>query len=268
MYCPLVISVHAFFSIIMITFLLDITIKTKHQNQFTMNIPSLASMLIYNNSTSSMSLVCNLSHNIISSIDFSNNFLSLNNHRILFLQTLLRNFYYPLSLTLSWSQSTSLLSRQSLFLSMTPSCLFTLYVFSKHSIPSHVISNKSSEFVSNFFHSLDTSLDMQLHFTLGYHPEGDGQTKYINQTLKQYLHLYCNYQQDNQSKLLSLVNFAYNNAPSTATGVFSLFTNKEYHLNIVMCYSMRVWTDFGLGLGLGPQIIISLQRTQGQEIGT
>ena len=28
------------------------------------------------------------------------------------------------------------------------------------------------------------------------------------------------------------------------------------------CYSMRVWTDFGLGLGLGPQVIISLQQTK------
>ena len=29
--------------------------------------------------------------------------------------------------------------------------LFILHVFSKHSIPSHVISNRDSEFVSNFF---------------------------------------------------------------------------------------------------------------------
>ena len=29
------------------------------------------------------------------------------------------------------------------------------------------------------------------------------------------------------------------------------------------CYGTRVWTDFGLGLGLGPYIIISLQRTKG-----
>ena len=34
---------------------------------------------------------------------------------------------------------------------------------------------------------------MQLHFTLGYHPEDDGQTECTNQTLKQYLHVYCNY---------------------------------------------------------------------------
>jgi len=62
--------------------------------------------------------------------------------------------------------------------------LFILHVFSKHSIPSHVTSDRGSEFVSNFFRSLGTALNMQLHFTSGYHPKGDGQTKCINQTLK------------------------------------------------------------------------------------
>jgi len=38
---------------------------------------------------------------------------------------------------------------------------------------------------------------MWLYFTLGYYPEGDGQTGYKNQTLEQYLYVYCNYQQDN-----------------------------------------------------------------------
>ena len=56
----------------------------------------------------------------------------------------------------------------------------------------------------------------------------------MNQTLEQYLHVYCNYQQDNWSKLLSLVKFAYNNAPSTTTGVSSFFTNKRYHPNITV----------------------------------
>jgi len=54
---------------------------------------------------------------------------------------------------------------------------------------------------------------MKLHFTLGYHPEGDGQTKQVNQTLEQYLRAYCTYQQDNWSKLLLLAEFTYNNAP-------------------------------------------------------
>ena len=54
---------------------------------------------------------------------------------------------------------------------------------------------------------------MRLHFTLGYHPEGNGQTERMNQTLEQYLRVYSNYQQDNWSDLLPLAEFAYNNAP-------------------------------------------------------
>jgi len=75
---------------------------------------------------------------------------------------------------------------------------------------------------------------MWLHFTSGYHPEGDKQTEHTNQTLEQYLHVYCNYQQDNWSKLLLLAEFAYNNAPSTNTGVFPFFANKGYYLNITV----------------------------------
>ena len=66
-------------------------------------------------------------------------------------------------------------------------------MFFKHSIPSHVTSDRGLEFVSNFFQSLSTTLNMRLHFTSGYHPEGDGQTEHMNQTLEQYLHVYCNY---------------------------------------------------------------------------
>ena len=75
---------------------------------------------------------------------------------------------------------------------------------------------------------------MQLHFTSGYHPEGDRQTKCMDQTLEQYLHIYCNYQQDNWSKLLPLVKFTYNNTLSAITSVSPFFANKRYHLNITI----------------------------------
>jgi hypothetical protein len=110
--------------------------------------------------------------------------------------------------------------------------LFVIHVFSKHGVPSHVTSDRGSEFVSRFFRSLGTALDMKLHFTSGYHPEGDGQTERVNQTLEQYLRIYCNYQQDNWSDLLPLAEFAYNNAPSVTTGVSPFFANKGYHPNI------------------------------------
>ena len=70
---------------------------------------------------------------------------------------------------------------------------------------------------------------MCLHFTSGFHPEGNGQMEHVNQTLEQYLRVYCNYQQDNWSDLLPLAEFAYNNAPLEMTGVSPFYANKGYH---------------------------------------
>ena len=78
---------------------------------------------------------------------------------------------------------------------------------------------------------------MKLHFILGYHPEGDRQTS--NQSLKQYLRVYCNYQQDNWDDLLPLAEFSYNNTPSATTRVSLFFANKGYQdtTQISLCTS-------------------------------
>src|SRR3979490_535470 len=110
--------------------------------------------------------------------------------------------------------------------------LFMLHVFSKHGVPSHITSDRGSEFMSIFFQSLRKALDMKLHFTSGYHLEGDRQTECMNQTLKQYLRVYCNYQQNNWSDLLPIAEFAYNNTPNAMTGISPFFANKGYHPNI------------------------------------
>ena len=133
------------------------------------------------------------------------------------------------------------LSKQAVFISTTDECdakelarLFLINVFSKHGIPTHITSDRGSEFTSHFFRSLGTLLDIRLHFTSGYHPEGDGQTERVNQTLEQYIRIYCNYQQDNWSELLPLAEFAYNNAPSVTTGISPFFANKGYNPNIAV----------------------------------
>src|SRR5258708_22826022 len=70
---------------------------------------------------------------------------------------------------------------------------------------------------------------MRLHFTSGYHLEGDGQTECANQVLEQYLRTYMNYQQDDWATLLPMAEFAYNNAMNMTTGVSPFFANKGYH---------------------------------------
>jgi len=106
---------------------------------------------------------------------------------------------------------------------------------------------------------------MRLHFTSGYHPESDGQTKHTNQTLKQYFYIYCNYQQDNWSELLSLMEFAYNNALSATTSVSPFFANKRYHTNITVYPKYNIASfqacDFTVNLD-------ELQSTLKAEIST
>ena len=75
---------------------------------------------------------------------------------------------------------------------------------------------------------------MKLHFTSGYHPEGDGQTEHTNQTLEQYLQVYCNYQQNNWSDLLPLVKFTYNNPLNAMMGLTLFYANKGYHPSIII----------------------------------
>ena len=102
------------------------------------------------------------------------------------------------------------------------------------SVLEHVTSDCGPEFISRFFCSLRKALDMKLHFTSGYHLEGDGQTEWTNQTLEQYLWIFCNYQRDNWYTLLPLAEFSYSNTLSATTGISPFFTNKGYHPNLTI----------------------------------
>jgi len=73
--------------------------------------------------------------------------------------------------------------------------VFIYEVFLKHGTLIHVTSDRGSEFVSNFFRALANTLNIKLHFTLGYYPEADGQIECTNQMLKQYSRIFCIYQQ-------------------------------------------------------------------------
>jgi len=134
--------------------------------------------------------------------------------------------------------------------------LFVVHVFSKHGVSSHITSDHSSEFVFHFFCPLGTTLDMRLHFTSEYHLEANSQTEQTNQTLEQYLQVYCNYQQDNWSELLPLAEFSYNNASSAITGVSLFFTNKGYHPNLSVCPKQDIVFSYARNF------IINLEKLQ------
>jgi transposase InsO family protein len=106
---------------------------------------------------------------------------------------------------------------------------FIQHVFSKHGLPISIISDRGKLFVSKFWKSLCQALDIRSDLSTAYHPETDGQTERVNQTLEQYLRIYVNYQQDDWAPQLPLAEFVYNNTPHAATGVSPFYANKGYN---------------------------------------
>ena len=51
----------------------------------------------------------------------------------------------------------------------------------------------------------------------------------MNQTLEQYLRIYCDFHQDDWSQLLPLAEFVYNNAKNSSTQVSPFYANYGYH---------------------------------------
>ena len=84
-------------------------------------------------------------------------------------------------------------------------------------------------FTSRFWAELMEILNVKLRKSTAFRPQTDGQTEQVNQSLEQYLHQYCNYEQDNWVDLLPLAEYAYNNSATTATQMSPFFANYGYH---------------------------------------
>jgi transposase InsO family protein len=56
-----------------------------------------------------------------------------------------------------------------------------------HRVPKKIVSDRGSQFTSQFWRKLHECLDIQLNFSLAYHPQTDGQTERTNQVLEDML---------------------------------------------------------------------------------
>ena len=107
--------------------------------------------------------------------------------------------------------------------------LYLRYVFKNHGLPKDIVSDRGTQFVSKFTRALLALCDIKGNRSTSFHPESDGQTERVNQTLEQYLRIYCDYHQDNWSQLLPLAEFVYNNAKNVSTGMSPFYANYGYH---------------------------------------
>jgi RNase H-like domain found in reverse transcriptase/Reverse transcriptase (RNA-dependent DNA polymerase)/Integrase zinc binding domain/Chromo (CHRromatin Organisation MOdifier) domain len=106
--------------------------------------------------------------------------------------------------------------------------MFTRIVISQHGLPEEIISDRDKLFVSKFWKTMMNFMGTHHKTSTAYHPQTDGQTERLNQTLEQYLRCYVNEQQDNWVELLPLAQFAHNSAKNQTTGTSPFFANYGY----------------------------------------
>ena len=107
--------------------------------------------------------------------------------------------------------------------------LYLKHIFKSHGLPADIVSHQGSQFVSTFIRRLLDLVEVKGNRSTAYHPQSDGQTERTNQSMEQYLRVYCDYHQDDWSQLLPLAEFVYNNAKSASTGMSPFYANYGYH---------------------------------------
>src|SRR5436190_4718397 len=95
--------------------------------------------------------------------------------------------------------------------------LFVSYVVKLHGLPDSIVSDRGSIFTSHFWSTLASILKIDPRKFTAFHPQTEGQTERMNQTLEAYLRIFCNHDQDDWFDLLPLAEFAYNNVTQEST---------------------------------------------------
>jgi transposase InsO family protein len=95
--------------------------------------------------------------------------------------------------------------------------LYTQHMVPHYRTPKKVISDRDTRFTSNFTIELCKTLGIKQNISMAYHPQTDGQSERMNQSLEQYLWIMCMNNQHTWNKWLPLAQYVRNSWPSSTT---------------------------------------------------
>jgi len=102
-------------------------------------------------------------------------------------------------------------------------------LINNHRLPKEFITDRDKLFTSKFWETLTAELGINHKMSTAYHPQTDGQSKQMNQTVETYLRHYVNRNQNNWVQLLPTAQFAYNNTQNETTEETPFRANYEYN---------------------------------------
>ena len=95
--------------------------------------------------------------------------------------------------------------------------LYMQHILPHYGIPRKIISDHDPRFTSHFGQELCKNLDIQQNISTAYHPQTDGASERTNQSLEQYLRLYCSTKQNTWHTWLPIAQYTKNSWPSATT---------------------------------------------------
>jgi len=105
-------------------------------------------------------------------------------------------------------------------------------LINNHGLSKEFIINRDKLFMSKFWEMLTAELKINQKMLTTYHPQTDGQSKQMNQTVKTYLRHYVNKNQNNWVQLLLTAQFAYNNTQNETTEETPFQANYKYNSKV------------------------------------
>ncbi len=97
-----------------------------------------------------------------------------------------------------------------------------------HELSNTIMSNRDFQFVSLICKIVCKTLKINVKLSTAFHLETNDQSEIANQKIKSYLRNYCNYQQNNWSKWLFMIEFVSNAATFAFTELFVFMTNYDF----------------------------------------
>ncbi|WVZ95213.1 hypothetical protein U9M48_041007, partial [Paspalum notatum var. saurae] len=112
---------------------------------------------------------------------------------------------------------------------------FLHHVYRLHGLPATIVTDRDKIFTSHFWRELFRLAGVTLNMTSSYHPQSDGQTERLNQTMETYLRCFVNACPSKWINWLSQAEYWYNTSPHSAIGrspFEALYGYKPRHFGI------------------------------------
>jgi len=115
---------------------------------------------------------------------------------------------------------------------------FVRTFYRQHYLPGAIVSDRGKQFVGKLWARICQLLGIVRRLSTAYHPETDGSTERMNQTLETYLRTFVDYAQDDWYDTLPSAEVAINDRDAASTGVSPFFLQHGYHIE-----PLDLWVD-------------------------